>query len=162
MMPVFGRRMAFAALYLAGQLALILTAGDRSDNAFGFRMFHESSTLNVRLVRYIEAPSGHGTVAVPVEGTTWLAHDAAGVLHRFDWRDRVRESALSYFGATFHASYGANAQLARFQAALDDVASHTPYDAETRQLGLEIDVRKNGRDPVHVSLTSRPRMAEGP
>jgi len=149
-------------LYLAGQVALVVTSGSRPDHAFGFRMFSESSTLNAKLVRYVEAPSGHGTVGVPVDGTTWTARDARGVLHRFDWRDRVREPALTYFGGTIHASYGADAQLARFQAALDDVAAHIPQDAETQQLGIEVDVRKNGRQATHVSLTSAPRHVDAP
>ncbi|WP_394826011.1 hypothetical protein [Pendulispora albinea] len=157
-----GLRTACAVLYVCTQVALIATAGGRPDHAFGFRMFSESSTLNAQLVRYVEAPSGHGTVKVAVDGTTWTARDASGVLHRFDWRDRIREPALGYFGATIHASYGAQAQLARFQAALDDVAAHISQDAETRQLGLEIDVRKNGREPAHVALKSAPRPEQLP
>ena len=155
-------RTAFAALYLLGQVTLIVTAGRRPDNAFGFRMFNESSTLSAHLVREVESPSGHGNTTLDVHGTSWTARDGAGVLHRFDWRDRVREPALSYFEGTIHASYGADAQLARLQAALDDVASHIPQDAETRRLGVEVDVRKNGREPVHVSLRSHVRPEAAP
>jgi hypothetical protein len=42
----------------------------------------------------------------------------------------------------------------RLQAALDDVASHTPDDAETRELVLDVEVRKNGREPYVARLTS--------
>jgi hypothetical protein len=147
-------RTLLPVLYLLGQCALILTAGRRPDHAFGFRMFHESSTLTVNLLRYVDAPSGHGTTSIPVDGTGWLARDPSGTLHRFDWRDRVREPALSTFGVRFHASYGAAAQLSRLRAALDDVAAHLPGDAETRQLGLEIEVRKNGGPPEKVSFTA--------
>ena len=53
-------RVIFAAIWIAGQSALILTAGRRSEAAFGFRMFSESSTLSFSLTREIDAPSGHG------------------------------------------------------------------------------------------------------
>ena len=49
--------------------------------------------------------------------------DAVGVVHRVRWGERVRRPELSRFDATMHASYGARAQIARWQAAVDDVAS---------------------------------------
>lgn len=150
-------RVGFAAIWLAGQVALVLTAGRRSDAAFGFRMFSESSTVSFSLAREIDAPSGHGTVAVPVDDGRWLARDAKGNLHKFDWKDRVREPGLSFFDTTLHASYGVAAQIARLQAALDDVAAHVPEDAETRYLELDVTVRRNGRDARIVHLTSRAR-----
>ncbi len=145
-------RVAFAALWLGGQGALVATAGRRPDAAFGFRMFNESSTLSVALSRVVEAPSGHGTVAVPVEGGAWTARDAAGVPHRFRWHDRVLLPELATFDATMHASYGEAAQVERWRAALADVAAHVPEDAETRELVLDITVRKNGREPHVVHL----------
>ena len=150
-------RLVFAAAWLVAQAALVATAGDRSDNAFGFRMFNESSTLNVHLSRRVDSMSGHGTVLVPVVDGEWIAKDRDGRPHRIKWRERVHEAALSAFDRTFHASYGAAAQLARLQLALDDVAAHMPDDAETRGLVLEVDVRKNGREPYVVRMESTPR-----
>jgi len=68
-----------------------------------------------------------------------------------------REPALATFDATMHASYGAAAQLERWRAALEDVAKHTPEDAETKRLRLEITVRKNGREAQVVRYASAPR-----
>jgi hypothetical protein len=150
-------RVVFALLWLGGQAALVLTAGRRADAAFGFRMFSESSTINVALARAVEAPSGYGTVTVPVTDGAWNARDESGTMHRIKWRDRVLEPALSTFDTTMHASYGVAAQLARLQAALDDVATHIPDDAETKQLFLDVTVRKNGREPVVVHLASPAR-----
>jgi hypothetical protein len=152
-------RVVFAGVYLLGQGALVATGGARPDALFAFRMFNESSTLNVHLARAIEAPSGHGTVLVPVENGTWTARDAGGTMHRFHWKDRVPKPELSSFDATMHASYGAAAQLARWHAALDDVARHIPDDAETRALVLEISVRRNGHEASVVRF-ERPTGAD--
>ena len=76
---------------------------------------------------------------------------------RIRWRDRVHDPALSAFDVTIHASYGSAAQLARLQAALDDVVQHMPDDAETRALVADVTLRKNGREPVLLHLTSAPR-----
>jgi hypothetical protein len=148
------RRAAFAAAYVGVQVGLIATAGHRADAAFGFRMFSESSTIKVSLSREIDAPSGHGTVAVPVVDGAWAAHDKDGQLRRVRWSDRVKESALATFDVPMHASYSADAQVARWHAALDYVASHTPEDAESRALSLDISVRRNGRDPQQLHFVS--------
>jgi hypothetical protein len=55
------------------------------------------------------------------------------------------------------ASYGVDAQLARLQHALDDVADHIPEDAQTRGLAAVVVVRKNGHEPTTVRLESHPR-----
>ena len=147
-------RIVFAVLYLGGQGALIATAGMRADHAFGFRMFSESTTIEVELFRMLEAPSGHGTTTVHVEDGRWVARDHRGTPHRFSFHDRVRDAALSTFDTRIHASYGADAQLVRLKAALDDVAAHLDDDAETRRLVLDVTVRKNGREPLRVTLES--------
>jgi hypothetical protein len=147
-------RVVFGAVWLAAQAVAIATAGNRPDFAFGFRMFNESSTLDVHLFRRVDSPTGHGTVLVPVANGEWIARDRDGQPHRIKWRDRVREPALAVFDRPIHASYGAGAQLARFQAAIDDVAAHIPEDAETRALVAEVDVRKNGREPYQARLTA--------
>jgi hypothetical protein len=140
--------------WIAGQAALILTASRRADAAFGFRMFAESSTIAAHLSREVEAPSGHGTVDVPVRGGEWVAHDGRGEPRRFRWRDRVTSPNLSTFDATLHAAYSAAAQVERWHAALDDVAAHLPEDAETRGLKLELVVSKNGREAVTYRFAS--------
>jgi hypothetical protein len=145
-------RTLFAASWIAVQGALVLTAGRRPDGAFGFRMFHESSTVQVALYREIRGESG--PVRVRVEDGTWNARDRAGTMRRFTWYDRVRRPELGIFDREISASYGVAAQLWRFQAAVDDVATHLVEDTETRRLVLEVTVRKNGREPRKVELTS--------
>lgn len=150
-------RAIVAALWVGGQFALIATGTRRSDGAFAFRMFPESSTIQIDLSRDVVAPSGQGVVRVPVESGRWLARDQDGVLHRFRWDERVTDGNLFPYGQPVHASYGAAAQLERLGLALDDVARHIPEDAETVRLIADVTVRKNGRRPTHVELTSRYR-----
>lgn len=147
-------RAAVALLYVAVQLALVFTGDRRSDGAFAFRMFNESSSVEARLYREVDAPSGHGTVKVPAPNGRWHAHDAAGNERTFDWYDRVKSGAVAALDRKAHASYGAQAQVDRLHAALDDVAAHVKGDTETRALVLEIQVSKNGRTPVPVTFTA--------
>jgi hypothetical protein len=144
-------RLPFAALWIAGQAALVLTAGTRDDGLFGFRMFPEASTMEVHLSREVR-----GRV-VPAPGGEWSAHDAAGQLRHFSFRDRVRDPVLSALDRRVFASYGADTQLARLAHALDDVADHTPEDRETTRLRAEVTVWRNGRDPTTAVLESRSR-----
>ncbi len=148
-------RAAFAALWIGLQVALILSAGGRADHIFGFRMFPEASTIEIRLWR----ETARGPVRAP--GGEWSARDATGQLRHFSWRDRVRDPILASVDNRVFASYGVDAQLARLGLALDDVALHVPEDAETRRLFAEVLVRRNGRDPEVVTLRSRPRSSVG-
>ena len=150
-------RVVFAVAYLAAQASLVFTGPSRPDRAFAFQMFNESSTLRIALAREVDAPSGHGTVAVPIPNGAWSAKDTDGTLHHFAWRDRVHAPELCAFDRPVQASYGILAQLARLQAALDDVACHVPEDAETRRLVAEVTVRRNGREASVVRLTSGAR-----
>ena len=150
-------RLAFVIAWIAVQGILVLTASGRPDAAFGFRMFAESSTLMAQLSREVDAPSGHGTVAIPVRDGEWVARGPDGRPHALRWRDRVIEPNLSAFGITMHASYSAAAQVERWRAALEDVAAHLGEDAETRQLHLELVVRRNGREPVTYTFDAKPR-----
>jgi hypothetical protein len=145
-------RVCFAVAWIALQGALILTANRRPDGAFGFRMFSESTTIKVSLYR--ETAGGR----VFVEDGRWSARDAAGQVKRFSWHDRVTPN-LAVFDVEWAAAYGEAAQLARWQGALDDVFAHTTDDAETRRLVLDIVVRKNGREPHTVTLTTADRGA---
>jgi hypothetical protein len=119
-------------------------------------MFSESAELEAHLTREIEGPGGARTV-VPVQNGEWAARDVSGILHRVRWTDRVRRREMSQFDVVLHASYGARAQIQRWQAAVDDVAAHTPEDVETRRLIVELTVRRNGRPPEKVVLASAPR-----
>jgi hypothetical protein len=148
-------RTAFAALWIGLQVALILSAGGRADHIFGFRMFPEASTIEIRLWR----ETAMGPVRAP-QGE-WSARDVAGQLRHFSWRDRVRDPILASIDTRVFASYGVDAQLARLGLALDDVALHVPEDAETRRLRAEVLVRRNGRAPETITLQSRSRSSVG-
>jgi hypothetical protein len=145
-------RVLFAASWLAVQAALVLTATARPDRAFGFRMFPEASTIEIRLERVL----GQGIVIADPRGE-WSARDAQGQLRHFAWHDRVRDPVLGSLDARVFASYGVDAQLARLQRALDDVADHIPEDAETRRLRAVVVVRKNGEDAEAHTLESHAR-----
>lgn len=145
-------RIAFAVAWIGLQGGLILTANRRPDGAFGFRMFSESTTIKVSLYREIAGGRVH------VDDGKWSAHDAAGQVKRFSWNDRVMPN-LAVFDVEWAAAYGEAAQLARWRGALDDVFEHTADDADTKRLVLEIVVRKNGREPHTVTLTSAERGA---
>jgi hypothetical protein len=154
-------RIAVAALWIGVQVTLILTADRRPDEAFGFRMFNESSTIRVALYREIDAPGG-GRDRVHVDGGVWSARGADGLTHRLTWYDRVPTPYWA-FDQEMHASYGAGAELARLSSALEDVASHLAAgdDRETRRLLLEVTIRRNGREPVVRALASRERTLLG-
>ncbi len=144
-------RVVFAASWLAGQAALVLTAGARDDHAFGFRMFPEASTLEIHLSRDV------GGRSVPAPLGEWSARDARGQLRHFSWHDRVRDPILASLDGRVFASYGVDTQLARLQHALDDVADHVPEDGETTRLRADVVVRKNGGAPVARTLVSHAR-----
>jgi hypothetical protein len=146
-------RLAFAACWIVAQGALVLTASIRSDRIFGFRMFSEASTLEIHLSRQLRDS------VVPAPSGEWSARDMAGQLRHFSWHDRVHDPTLRALDARVFASYGTGTQLARLQRALDDVAEHTPEDAETERLRADVTVWKNGRAPMAVVLRSEPRPA---
>lgn len=132
----------------------MLTAPLRPDASFGFHMFPEASLIEIHLAREVAS----GVVAIP--GGTWRAPDRAGRVHEFSWRDRVKDPVLSSLDSRVFASYGVDAQLARLQHALDDVADHTAEDAQTLRLVATVVVSKNGREPTTLVLTSHRRRPE--
>jgi len=144
-------RLTFAAGWVALQAGLVLTASCRPDGIFGFRMFPEASTMEFELERVV------GGASVPAPGGDWSAHDTAGQLRHFSWRDRVTDPVLSSPGARVFAAYGVDAQLARLRRALDDVALHEPEDAETERFVARVQVWRNGRGPERVVLESASR-----
>ena len=148
-------RVATAMAFLGTQAALIATAPARPDHAFGFQMFAESSTVDARLWR--EVVRGDRTVREPIPGGRWTARDARGAVHQLSWYDRVRSRRVARLDGPVFASYGARAQLQRLEAALADVAVHAlgDPDAETRTLGLDVTVRRNGHSPERFTFTQR-------
>ena len=148
-------------MWLGAQIALVLTAARRPDGAFGFRMFMDSSTVKMTLYREVIDGDGH-RARVRVEDGVWSAGDAGGLRRSFRWTDRVRRRELAVFDTETSTKYGATAHLARLQSALDDVASHTPDDADTKRFLLDVTLRLNGREPEVIHLTSAERTAGGP
>jgi len=146
-------RVIFAACWLAGQAALVLSARTRADSAFAFRMFPEASTMEVHLWREVDGRW------VPAHDGEWSARDAAGQLRHFSWRDRVRDRTLASVDSRVFASYGVDAQLARLGRALDDTADHLSEDAETTRLRAEVVVWRNGREPTTTVLESHLRRS---
>jgi hypothetical protein len=144
-------RVALAACWIAGQATLVLTAPLRPDRAFAFSMFPEASTIEIHLTREV------GDRRVNAPRGEWSARSRSGQLTHFSWRDRVRDGTLAAIDTRVFASYGVDAQLARLQHALDDVADHVPDDAETARLDADVLVWKNGRDPSPVTLFSHRR-----
>jgi hypothetical protein len=155
--PAHNWRILFAAAWIGLQLTLIVTAGHRYDNAFGFRMFPESSVMTLALYREVEGPNGTRE-RVHVSDGIWGAKNVDGRVHRFSWYDRV-PAPFWVFDREMNASYGASTQLARLQLALDDVATHVNDDAETLRFDLDVTMKRNGREPVVHHLQSRERIS---
>jgi hypothetical protein len=149
-------------VWVTTQIALVITADRRPDGAFGFRMFSESSTLEVALFREVTGDDGQ-VVRVHVDDGVWSAHDGSGASHRHAWNERVRRQELATFDVEMSAKYGIDAQLARLQAALDDLATHVPDDVDTRRFLLDVTVRKNAREPyvAHLASAERGRRTSG-
>jgi hypothetical protein len=147
-------RVIFAGLWVAGQGTLIVTAAWRPDHVFGFRMFPEASTIEIRLQRELET----GLVAAP--GGEWAARGPDNQLRHFSWHDRVRDPVLGSLDTRVFASYGVDGQMARLQRALDDVADHMPEDAETIRLRASVAASKNGGEPMALTLESHRRKVK--
>lgn len=154
-------RILFAAAWIGLQAALVVTASGRPDGAFGFRMFSESSTFKMVLYRELVAEDGQRT-RVRVEDGVWGARDAGGLERSFAWSDRVRRRELAIFDTEVSTHYGASAQLARLQAALDDVSTHAVDDADTRRFLLDVTIRRNAREPYVIHLASAERSSVAP
>lgn len=155
--PSHNYRLVVAFAWIVVQAILVITADRRVDGAFGFRMFNESSSLELALYREIDGPEGK-RLRLHVDDGVWSARASDGTTHRVSWYDRV---PMPYwiFDQQMHASYGAATQLSRLTRALDDLANHVPAsdDAETHRFILDVMVRRNGREPELHQLTSRER-----
>jgi hypothetical protein len=144
-------RVVFAAVWIGGQAALVLTGSRREDHILSFRMFPEASTLEIHLSRVTAGG------VVPLPRGEWTVAGPGGDVRHFSWHDRVRDPVLSALDTRVFASYGVDAQLARLQRALDDVEAHLDGDRETIRLRADVMVSKNGREPVPAVLLGRPR-----
>ena len=148
----FRAKLAFAVLWFGVQAVLVLSGARRPDGVFAFRMFPESSTIAISLSR--ELRDGR---TLEVHDGRWIARGRDGAPHDVAWGARVKDPVLSNLDVTVHAAYGADAQLTRLQAALDDVLAHSADDdGETRALVASVVVRRNGREPSTVVLRSGP------
>ncbi len=145
-------RTVFAAVWVLGEAALVLTAGLRADHVLAFRMFPEASTLEIHLSRVTRS------LTLPAPRGEWAARDELGQLRHFSWRDRVRDPVLESIDVPVFASYGTDAQLAHLQRALDDVADHIGQDDETLRLRADIVVTRNGHEPYTATLLSHDRQ----
>jgi len=146
------KRTILAAVYVVVQVALLVTASARPDGVFAFRMFNESSTISIELLRRVRL--GDGSLAVVPTNGRWEARDASGAVHVVSWNNRVRDPILGTLGRPVHAAYGVDAQLFRLQRALDDVARSTPEDAETKALLARVDIVRNGHQRFEKLLES--------
>jgi hypothetical protein len=144
-------RYVVVVAWLSAQLALIATGGSRPSGAFAFRMFPETSDIEIHLWRRVDG----ARLEVPLG--MWSARGPDGSPHAHTWAEKVGPFAPSQLDARARAPYGARAQLAALGAALDWLAEHSPDDAETRAFGAEVTVWRNGRAPEQVSLVSHER-----
>ncbi|HEY6461582.1 MAG TPA: hypothetical protein VIY73_15550 [Polyangiaceae bacterium] len=147
-----GRTIA-CGLFFGSELLLIATAGMRSDRSYGFRMFPESSMVEVHVSRRL----GDGRT-VPIEAGRWQAHDCAGGVHAFSWGRMVRFPAPSRLDAPVGAPYGVESEIHRTRDAVAWVAAHTPQDCETRALVARVVPTRNGQalDAVDFEVTRAP------
>lgn len=67
-----------------------------------------------------------------------------------EWMERVKDPILSNLDVPVNAAYGANAQLQRLQAAIDDAARE-----HRKEVTAHVMVSVNGREPHEVVLRSR-------
>jgi hypothetical protein len=142
-------RRLFVAAWLAAQATLVATAGLRADHAYGFRMFEESSTVELRLSRELDDGG-----LLPIDDD-WEARDCTGALHHFSWSERVRLPAPERLGLALPAPYGAGAAEAQARAAVAWVAAHTPDDCQTLGFRAELRLRRNGLELQPISFTVR-------
>jgi hypothetical protein len=147
-----GRRL-FSACYCAAIVLVIAWGVSQPDNAFGFQMFNETTSLTISLERRVQ----RGRQRVPAPGGVWQARGPDGKVRTFRWSDHVKDGVLGTLELPRHASYGLDGQLFRLRQALAYVLEHTPEDTETEALVAVVEASKNGRPPERIRLTARRR-----
>lgn len=142
-------RALFCLVFFGGQAVLVATATMRSDRSYGFRMFPESSYVDVHVSRRLD-----GGRLVPIEAGRWQAHDCSGGVHAFVWGQMVRFPAPGKLDAHVGAPYGVESEVHRTREAMRWVAEHTPDDCETRALVARVQPVRNGHplDPVDIEV----------
>jgi hypothetical protein len=143
-------RAVLCVLFFGGEAALVATAGLRSDRSYGFRMFPETSYVDVHVSRRLD-----GGQLVPIQAGRWHAHDCKGGVHVFVWDTMVRFPAPWRLDAHVGAPYGVESEVGRTRDALRWVADHTPDDCETQALVARIEPVRNGRplDPIDLEVS---------
>jgi hypothetical protein len=142
-------RTILCGLFFGSEAVLSATAGMRSDRSYGFRMFPESSSIEVHLSRRLDDGQ-----LLPVEAGRWLVHDCSGGLHTVLWRKMVRYPAPWKLDSPVGAPYGVESEIHRTRDAVAWVAAHTPEDCETRAFVAHVVPTRNGRalDPVDFEV----------
>jgi hypothetical protein len=142
-------RTAICAVFFGSEALLIATAGLRSDRAYGFRMYPESSTIVLQVSRRLQ--SGE---TVPILDNRWQATDCDGKLHAFNWRKFARYPAPSRLDEKFSVGYGVDNGVERSRDLVRWVADHTPLDCETQAFVVHLEATRNGRsvEPVDFEV----------
>ncbi|MBI4604320.1 MAG: hypothetical protein HY721_20365 [Planctomycetes bacterium] len=150
------RVLGFSALYVALQLALIVSAGFREDKRFGFQMFAESTRYQAVLFRDLR----DGRLE-PAPGGRWLVRGEGGAAAFYSWDRFVQDFRLDRLEERKRAKTGIGVTLKYLEEALRYVACHIPLDRETRRLILKVEHRRAGGKTETVTLESPRRELEG-
>jgi len=149
-------RVAFAVAWLGAQAALIATASLRPEHAFGFRMFSESTTE----VLHLQRRTFDGDL-VSCDHGAWWTRTSRGARLYLSMRDYIDAPELSFYDIRMPASYGRAAELARLQAALDDVIGRLgDDDRTTAQFVVDVALRSGAGVASHVTIESRMRKPD--
>ncbi len=149
-------RVAFAALWLGAQGALIATADLRPEHSFGFRMFSESTTAVLHLSRR----TFDGDL-VSCDNGGWWTRTSRGARLYLSMRDYIDAPELSFYDVRMPAAYGRAAEVARLKAALDYVIGRLgDDDRTTAQLVVDAQLRSGAGVESRVTVESRVRSRD--
>ncbi len=132
-------RRIVVAVFVVGQIGLVVRAYAAPHREFGYQMFPESSTWSAEIVR-VTVDGRH----VPID-EPWFG---------YEWSDLVRSRGLGRPSVEHHADSGLDSQIAFLGEALDWVAVNTPADEETLWLEATVTASRNGRAPTETTLRS--------
>ncbi len=139
--------MIFCVAFLALQVALIATAGRRANRSYGFRMYDESTSIQLHVSRVLDDGG-----LIPIEENSWDARDCDGTLRAFHWDDGLRYPAPARLDETMPAPYGRDSAIEITRAAMQWVAAHTGNDCQTLSFVGELTLTRNGRLPEVLHL----------